>query len=944
MNPRLALSRILPAGNTALLLFASAVPAAAAHAQTTPNWGNPVWQDEFGGAAGAAPDPSKWTFDLGNNFGNGEIDTGTNSRANSYQDGNGNLVLKAIYDPTTKTYTSAHLKTAGLYNAGPYGRIETRIQNPFASGVGAAFWGLGSAYATGTPWPWSGELDIMEITATTPGHNGSTIHGGETDGGHIYDYGGISRTVDLPSGQYFYQGFHTFGVNWAPYHLTFDLDGVQYGETYLHNTGITDIWALNLPFYLILSMGVGASNSGTVDPSTYPATLLADYVRVYKTAAPAAPGGLTATNTTTNATTLNWSASSTADAKYDIYVSANPNFTPGLDSLVAENVTGTTYTQTGLAASTTNYYKVVAADFGGESAPATTTVTTQAQGNSSGVKLSAGGYAVGNFMQSKYVLGGSTNYHPGLVVDTSAVTNPPPPEVYQVERFGAAAWTITDLNPGQVYKVRIHMAETAHNGAGQRAFNIVINSQTVLPNFDIYQAAGAQNRAIVEEFYTEANEYGIVEVAVTNGSVSGDTNPSLNALEIVPATGGSPLVGAAPGTTKTVSINSGAGGAAGNFIADTDFIAGAQAPAVTNTIDTSAANAAPQAIYQTQHYVPFTYVLNGLQAGATYDVRMHFAETYPGDYKNGARVFNVNVNGSPALQNFDVYAHVGSNKALVKDTPTKADMYGQIIVQFLYGGADQPFIDGIEAIQTAAASTAPAKPVVSLVQQSSSFYLQWGADPTPGVTYSVTRQVGTGAATTLATGLTLNSYTDSASLVNGTSYTYTVTATSPSGQTATSDPKTQTYSGPAVGGVTQINAGGGAAGSYVADKGFSGGGTNATGNPITLPAGDTTPLAVYQSERAGVFTYTVPGFTPGSSHIVRLHFAEYYFQNAGQRVFNISINGQLVLPNFDIVSAAGGANKAVIESFTVPATGGQYVISFTSGSANQPKLSGLEVQ
>jgi malectin (di-glucose binding ER protein) len=94
----------------------------------------------------------------------------------------------------------------------------------------------------------------------------------------------------------------------------------------------------------------------------------------------------------------------------------------------------------------------------------------------------------------------------------------------------------------------------------------------------------------------------------------------------------------------------------------------------------------------------------------------------------------------------------------------------------------------------------------------------------------------------------------------------------------------------------------------------------------------------------GNFSYTVSGLTPGSSHTVRLHFAETFFKTTGSRTFNVSINGTTVLTNFDILAAAGTINKAVIEQFTEPASStGNYVITFTSVT-NQALLSALEIQ
>ncbi len=143
-----------------------------------------------------------------------------------------------------------------------------------------------------------------------------------------------------------------------------------------------------------------------------------------------------------------------------------------------------------------------------------------------------------------------------------------------------------------------------------------------------------------------------------------------------------------------------------------------------------------------------------------------------------------------------------------------------------------------------------------------------------------------------------------------------------------------------------IDAGGGAAGSYVADEDVSGGSTASfTQSVDTSLDTDPAPQAVYQTERWGVFTYTVPNLTAGANYNVLLHFAEMYYTSTGQRVFNVAINGTAVLSNFDIVAAAGGPNKAIVKTFAATAnSSGQIVIAFTDGPADHAKLSGLEIQ
>ena len=149
----------------------------------------------------------------------------------------------------------------------------------------------------------------------------------------------------------------------------------------------------------------------------------------------------------------------------------------------------------------------------------------------------------------------------------------------------------------------------------------------------------------------------------------------------------------------------------------------------------------------------------------------------------------------------------------------------------------------------------------------------------------------------------------------------------------------------AVATVAAINAGGPTVGAFGADMDENGGSTSAT--TTTIDTSGTTNLAppeVYQTERYGDFTYTIPNLIPGAAYTVRLHFAEIYWTQAGQRQFNVAINGQQVLTNFDIIAAAGGPNKAIVKSFVSNADNqGQLTIAFTTGSANFAKVSGIEI-
>jgi Malectin domain len=142
----------------------------------------------------------------------------------------------------------------------------------------------------------------------------------------------------------------------------------------------------------------------------------------------------------------------------------------------------------------------------------------------------------------------------------------------------------------------------------------------------------------------------------------------------------------------------------------------------------------------------------------------------------------------------------------------------------------------------------------------------------------------------------------------------------------------------------QINAGGPAVSPFAADADFTGGAMSGTGNAIDLSgAANAAPMAVYQTNRYGNFTYAIPGFAAGSSHTVRLHFAEEYWTAAGSRVFNVLINGTQVLTSFDILATAGGEYKAVVEQFTATAdSSGKITVQFVTVKDNA-QVNGIEV-
>ena len=144
-------------------------------------------------------------------------------------------------------------------------------------------------------------------------------------------------------------------------------------------------------------------------------------------------------------------------------------------------------------------------------------------------------------------------------------------------------------------------------------------------------------------------------------------------------------------------VNSG-GGKASPFMADA-FFSGGTAGSTSATIDMSGVtDPAPQAVYQTERWNNNTYTFTNLIAGASYKVRLHFAEIA---YSSaGVRVFNVFINGIEVLTNYDIFAIAGAkNRATLKECVATASGAGQIAIQYVnIAGKDNAKSSGIEIL------------------------------------------------------------------------------------------------------------------------------------------------------------------------------------------------------------------------------------------------------
>jgi beta-glucanase (GH16 family) len=313
MRPSAAFSRA--ALSLSVLLGACAARAADA----APAGWEPAWSDEF---EGAAIDPAKWDFDLGNGFynyaanlwisgwGNGELEYYTREPANAYVK-DGLLHIRAVKESRDGCgYTSARLKSrkrdgTPLFTA-CYGRIEFRAKLPVGKGLWPALWLLPHDETYG-PWASSGEIDVLETRGHEPEKVTGAIHFGSRWPANTY----ANFTYALPAGGRI-DAFHVYALEWEPGVIRWYTDGAltcsrdfwwscskTEGDKGAAPKQESDInpWPapFDKPFYLLMNLAVGGQFGGNPDATTvFPAEMQVDYVRVFRRAGgpgPAQPRG-----------------------------------------------------------------------------------------------------------------------------------------------------------------------------------------------------------------------------------------------------------------------------------------------------------------------------------------------------------------------------------------------------------------------------------------------------------------------------------------------------------------------------------------------------------------------------------------------------------------------------------------------------------------------------
>jgi beta-galactosidase len=119
--------------------------------------------------------------------------------------------------------------------------------------------------------------------------------------------------------------------------------------------------------------------------------------------------------------------------------------------------------------------------------------------------------------------------------------------------------------------------------------------------------------------------------------------------------------------------------------------------------------------------------------------------------------------------------------------------------------------------------------------------------------------------------------------------------------------------------------------------------TNANGT--SDPIKNTNDAPLYQSQLwggANQLGFYIDGLPSGTAQVT-LKFAEIFWNGPGQRVFDVAINGKIVLSHFDMLAAAGGKDIAIDKTFTVPVVNGIVTISAPAVYADNAEFQAVEI-
>jgi beta-glucanase (GH16 family) len=262
-------------------------PPAAAPTATTPTTPAPtpaqppysafktlIWQDNFAGPAGSAPNSANWRYDTGPSCAQFGCSTDTASTANAYLTGNNQLAITAT--GTMNSPAAAQLESPSpIFHVGE--EIDANIKFPAGQGLWGGFWLL-EASPTYCTDPDCGELDVIEAPemGPTPTTAWFDLHGPTGTSDTQQWQTNTTAFGDLSA------AFHTYGIIWNPGAITYTIDGTAVAYVTTSSLVAGSTWEFDSGNYnMLLDLAAGGWPGSLVSNSELPATMLVNWVRVY---------------------------------------------------------------------------------------------------------------------------------------------------------------------------------------------------------------------------------------------------------------------------------------------------------------------------------------------------------------------------------------------------------------------------------------------------------------------------------------------------------------------------------------------------------------------------------------------------------------------------------------------------------------------------------------
>ena len=559
---------------------------------------------------------------------------------------------------------------------------------------------------------------------------------------------------------------------------------------------------------------------------------------------------------------------------------------------------------------------------------------------------------------------------------TSSVPSSTPASVFQSERYDPTSgeemqWDFP-VQSGETYEVRLYFAEIYETADGQREFDVSVEGNLVLDNYDIHADVGHDTGTMKSFTVTPSDS----NLDIDFGQVT--DKPKVSAIEIVPVDGTS---NTPPTASFTYSPTSPAPGESITFDAsgssdsdgtiesyewdfDGDGTTDATGQSVTTsysstgdktvsltvtdnesatdstsqTVTVSDGNAAPTASFSYSPTSPApgeTITFDGSGSSDSDGTIESYEWDFDGDGTTDATGEEVTTN----------YSTTGDKTVslTVTDNESATDSTTQTVT-----------VSDSNSAPTASFSYSPTSPApgetVTFDASGSSdsdgtiASYEWDFDG-DGTTDATGESVTTSYSTTGDKTVTLT-VTDNESAIDTTSQTVTVsdstTTTSAAYRVNTGGVQVSATDGDIDWSIdTNSNP------SSYSNTGTADSKAYSTGDSVTLTSSvpSSTPAIVFQSERYDLSSgeemqWDFP-VQSGETYEVRLYFAEVYETTDGAREFDVSIENDLVLDNYDI-HADVGHDTGVMKSFTVTPSDSTLDIDFDHVT-NNPKVSAIEV-